>query len=324
MSRKFVLRDEALARTLEKANRALAHGLPVILEGETGTGKEVFARALHEAVRPTGPFIALNCAAIPEGLIEAELFGYADGAFTGARRGGAKGKVELAHGGILFLDEIGDMPLAMQSRLLRVIQERAVMRIGGNREVTVDTLIISATHQCLQELVAGRAFREDLFYRLNGFTLALPPLRERKDIADIAEVLLRQANGLHGSGRAEDVPLSKLITPLAMARLLAYPWPGNIRQLQQTIYSLSALRSTDTPIELSDLPDDVRCANGQADIRECEPQKGPGTLKEAERHLIQQALRDHGDNISAAARALDISRTTLYKKIKRFGKIKSH
>jgi transcriptional regulator with PAS, ATPase and Fis domain len=316
---KFVLRDEALAQRLDKAVRALAHGMPVLLEGETGTGKEVFARALREAVRPTGPFIALNCAAIPEGLIEAELFGYTDGAFTGGRKGGAKGKIELAHDGVLLLDEIGDMPLAMQSRLLRVLQERAVMRIGGEREVPVDTLVISATHQHLENLVARGSFRQDLFYRLNGFTLQLPALRERTDIAEIVEALLREASG-ESDGNAESAPLTSIITLRALAVLIAHPWPGNIRQLQHTIRSMIALRCNDNPIDVTDLPAELHGLADEQDAGDCESPCSPRTLEETERRVIQRALREHGDNISAAARSLGISRTTLYKRLKNPGK----
>src|SRR5690606_20816287 len=150
--------------------KVLSAGLPVVLHGETGTGKEVVARSMHQAVRPAGPFVALNCAAIPESLIEAELFGYADGAFTGARKGGSCGKIEQAHTGVLLLDEIGDMSLSLQSRLLRVLQERTVTRVGQSREIPVDLLVICATHRNLQELVEKGQFREDLFYRLHGYS----------------------------------------------------------------------------------------------------------------------------------------------------------
>jgi transcriptional regulator with PAS, ATPase and Fis domain len=317
-TRVFVLRDESLAQGLEKATRALAHGLPVLLQGETGTGKELFARTLHERVRPRGAFLALNCAAIPEGLIEAELFGYADGAFTGGRKGGAKGKIELAHGGVLFLDEIGDMPLAMQSRLLRVLQERTVMRIGGDREIPVDVLVISATHHRLEQLSEQRVFREDLFYRLNGFTLQLTPLRERTDIPDIIEALLRQAHGVQGEG-AEGISLDQLITPQAVARLLAHPWPGNIRQLEQTIRQLCALQCANRPVDVTDLPQEFRQLECQTSVEGLQRKHSSTTYKEAQEHIIQQALTNHGNNVSAAARALGISRTTLYKKMNQVG-----
>lgn len=312
--RVFVLKDPKLAKNFEMATRMFQHGLPVLLEGETGTGKELFARALHEASRPHGPFLAVNCAAIPEGLIEAELFGYADGAFTGGRKGGAPGKIEQAQGGVLFLDEIGDMPVAMQSRLLRVVQERRVTRVGDSREVAVDISIISATHHRLEQLVARSEFREDLFYRLNGFTLRLPPLRERTDMVEIIEALLRRWNGAENAD-AECTKFGALMTPNALACLLAHSWPGNIRQLEQTLRALSALRHPHLPIDVADLPEDLRGIRGSDGSRSTRNAK-PSLLDDAENRVIQQALRDHDNNVSAASRALGISRTTLYRKLK--------
>ena len=171
----FICEDLGFKSAYDKAVRVFSAGLPVVLQGETGTGKEVVARSMHQAVRPDGPFIALNCAAIPESLIEAELFGYADGAFTGARKGGNCGKIEQAHTGVLLLDEIGDMSLSLQSRLLRVLQERMVTRVGHSREIPVDMLVVCATHRNLQALVEKGEFREDLFYRLQGYSLNVPP-----------------------------------------------------------------------------------------------------------------------------------------------------
>ncbi len=312
---KFVLRDKSLIRSLGKATVALTHGLPVLLQGETGTGKELFARALHENVRPAGPFLALNCAAIPEGLIEAELFGYAEGAFTGGRKGGAKGKVELASGGILFLDEIGDMPLTMQSRLLRVLQERTIMRIGADRELAVDTLFVSATHHHLGKLSARGAFREDLFYRLSGFTLRISPLRERTDILDIVESLLRRDSGTDHEAMG-DMPLERIITPEALSSLLNHPWPGNIRQLEQTIRRLCAFKSRDRAIDISDVEEQF--PEPETDPKsECTvADNSSTTYKNAQDDIVKNALRDHADNIAATARALGISRTTIYKKIR--------
>lgn len=321
--RLFVLKDENLAKNFEIATHMLRHGLPVLLEGETGTGKELFARALHEAVRPHGPFLAVNCAAIPEGLIEAELFGYADGAFTGGRKGGASGKIEHAQGGVLFLDEIGDMPVAMQSRLLRVVQERSITRIGDSREMAVDVLVISATHHRLEQLVARGEFREALFYRLNGFRLRLPALRERKDVVEIIEALLRRWDSAEGAN-AGCAELGELITSRALARLLGHSWPGNIRQLEQTIRALTALRRPHLPIDMTDLPEDLRGVQGDDESCGFARNSKPSLLDDAENRVIQQALRDHGNNISSAARALDISRTTLYRKLKHSGQSARH
>jgi len=311
----FVLKDTSLLHGFERAISMFRHGLPTLLEGETGTGKEVFARALQEAARPHGPFIALNCAAIPEGLIEAELFGYADGAFTGGKRGGAPGKIEKAHGGVLFLDEIGDMGLALQSRLLRVVQERVVTRVGDSREIPVDILVLSATHSRLEQRVAKGEFREDLFYRLNGCTLRLPPLRERQDVRDIAGELMLHYSAMHDDGN--NPRLDDLITPAAFERLVAYSWPGNIRQLEQTVRGLLALRMPPARIDVDDLPPEIR-ATGETGGNVAVPVAvGASLLEAAEDQLIHQVLREQGGNISAAARILGISRTTLYVKLKR-------
>ena len=321
-NRKFVLHDASLTEGLDKAARALAHDLPILLQGETGTGKEVFARELHQRVRSNGPFFALNCAAIPESLIESELFGYVDGAFTGGKRGGAKGKIEMAQGGVLFLDEIGDMPLGMQSRLLRVVQERSVMRIGGDKEIPIDVMFISATHHDVKQLCAQRLFREDLFYRLNGFKLRLTPLRERTDKAEIIESLLRRSCGDDGEG----ISLSRIITPSAFERLYSHAWPGNVRQLEQAIRQLCALRSVERPIDVTDLPEEYQGLGDNEPAQGSEPrtQSPARSYRRAQDQIIQQALRDHNDNVSEAARALGISRTTIYKKMKQFDARSDH
>lgn len=249
--RGFILDDQQLAGDFERAARVARCGLSIIITGETGTGKEVFARALHRSVRPDGPFLALNCAAIPEGLIEAELFGYADGAFTGGRRGGTVGKVQQAHGGTLLLDEIGDMSLPLQGRLLRVLQERTVTKVGESRETPVDLLVICATHRQLEQRVAEGNFRQDLYYRLNGMSVHLPPLRERTDISMVIDGLLR---------RWLDAPaeLDGVLTPQARNCLQSHAWPGNIRQLEQVLRSALALRNPGEPIGVDDLPVWVR------------------------------------------------------------------
>jgi len=291
------------------------HGLPILLEGETGTGKEVFARALQEATRPDGPFVALNCAAIPEGLIEAELFGYADGAFTGGRRGGSAGKIEQANKGVLFLDEIGDMALSLQSRLLRVLQERVVTRVGEHSERGVDILVISATHSRLDQLVARGLFREDLYYRLNGCTLNLPPLRERDDLPDIVAELL-----IHFDAVMRDViraKLEDLITPDTFQCLVSNRWPGNIRQLEQTVRGLLALRIPPSRIGMDDLPENLRSTREQVSAIVDRIDSRTSPLEAAEEQVIRRVLREKGGNVAATARELGISRTTLYAKLKR-------
>ena len=312
--RPFVLKDAALLASFERAESMLRHGLPVLLEGETGTGKEIVARALHESSRPSGPFVALNCGAIPEGLIEAELFGYADGAFTGGRRGGSAGRIEQANGGVLFLDEIGDMALGLQMRLLRVLQERVVTRVGEHRERPVDILVLSATHRNLDELVARGVFREDLYYRLNGCTLRLPPLRERTDLLEIvSELLVHFDSKMRGGQRGE---IRDLITQEALDCLVSGRWPGNIRQLEQTVRGLLALRMPPAPIGVNDLPEPMRTRReASSAVAPAEPGMSP--LQAAERDVIRRVLREHHGNVSAAARALGVSRTTVYAKLDR-------
>jgi transcriptional regulator of acetoin/glycerol metabolism len=314
----FVVLDRRLLTDYSRAVRVLAQGVPMLIEGDTGTGKEVFARALHRATRPDGPFLAVNCAAIPEGLIEAELFGYANGAFTGARRGGAAGKIEQAHQGVLFLDEVGDMPQAMQMRLLRVLQERSVVRIGDSRELPVDLLVICATNRRLAELVERGQFRLDLYHRISGHTLSLPPLRERQDVAEIIEALVRRRSASAGLNAASE-ELGKLISPAAMQCLRNYAWPGNIRELEHVIYACVALRGPENPIDISDLPEHVAACAGCARRGATAPGEATPLLREAEAAAIRKALKDHGGNVTVAARTLGISRSTLYSKLKRLG-----
>jgi transcriptional regulator of acetoin/glycerol metabolism len=306
----FIKENPALRSDFVKALRITSNGLSIIIQGESGTGKEVFATALHRATRPDGPFVAINCAAIPEGLIEAELFGYADGAFTGGRKGGSIGKIEQADKGTLLLDEIGDMSLELQSRLLRVLQQRTVSRIGDNREIPVEMSVICATHRDLNSLIESGDFRHDLYYRLNGYIVRLPPLRERGDKRAVIEALLLRWGG---KNRAAD----ELLTPRALERLMSFPWPGNIRQLEQTIRAILALRTDGIPIDVSDLPDEIR---GHAKSDEIRGDVGTeSTLESAERDVIRCALRRHNGNLSATARTLKISRGTLYGKLKRLG-----
>ncbi|MCO7518228.1 MULTISPECIES: sigma-54-dependent Fis family transcriptional regulator [unclassified Pseudomonas] len=292
--------DARLARALRMARQGLAGGLPVLLLGETGTGKEVTARALHQAgPRADKPFVAVNCAAIPEGLIESELFGYRDGAFTGARRGGMVGRLLQAHGGTLFLDEIGDMPLALQARLLRVLQERRVAPLGAGDEQDIDVALICATHRDLKRLVAEQRFREDLYYRVNGVSLRLPALRERDDLAPIVQALLDKFGA---RGVRLDPPLAALLE--------GFDWPGNIRQLEMVLRAALAMREEgETVLTLDHLTDCLldELASGAAPS---------GSLRDNELELIRAALARHQGNVSAAAEALGISRATLYRKLK--------
>ncbi|MCP1627000.1 sigma-54-dependent Fis family transcriptional regulator [Pseudomonas nitroreducens] len=289
------------ARALRMARQGLVNELPVLLLGETGSGKEVVARALHQAsARSDKPFVAVNCAAIPEGLIESELFGYRDGAFTGSRRGGMVGRLQQAHGGTLFLDEIGDMPLALQARLLRVLQERKVAPLGAGEEQDIDVALICATHRDLKRQVEEKHFREDLYYRVNGISVKLPALRERDDLAELAASLLARLGA----------PKVKLSAEL-LGLLREYHWPGNIRQLEMVLRTALAMREEgETELSLDHLPDSTldELAAGER------PQSG--SIRENELELIRQALERHQGNVSAAADALGISRATLYRKLK--------
>ncbi|MBL1307908.1 MAG: sigma-54-dependent Fis family transcriptional regulator [Pseudomonas sp.] len=289
------------ARALRMARQGLANELPVLLLGETGTGKEVIARALHMAgSRCDKPFVAVNCAAIPEGLIESELFGYREGAFTGSRRGGMVGRLQQAHGGTLFLDEIGDMPLALQARLLRVLQDRKVAPLGAGEEQSIDIALICATHHDLKRQVEDKEFREDLFYRVNGISVLLPALRERDDVPSLVTQLLAKLG-------APDMLLDEDLSRL----LLGYHWPGNIRQLEMVLRTALAMREAgESVLTLDHLPDST------LDELNASERPPSGSIRESELGLIRQSLDTHKGNVSAAADTLGISRATLYRKLK--------
>ncbi|MBX9912990.1 MAG: sigma-54-dependent Fis family transcriptional regulator, partial [Pseudomonadaceae bacterium] len=309
LNRSICLVDEALQVDLRRAVRVFERDVPVLLNGETGCGKEAFAKAVHQSSSRAGKtFVALNCAAIPENLIESELFGYRGGSFTGARKEGMRGKLQQADGGTLFLDEIGDMPLALQTRLLRVLEDRLVVPIGGEPQA-IDVRIISATHRALDERVLAGSFREDLFYRLNGLVIDLPALRQRSDRLQLLEHLLAQ--------EATGQPL--MLEPAAQQALLAYHWPGNVRQLRNVLRTLAAL-CEDGCIRLSDLPVAIR----QASLH---PQNSPvpapnnvaGPLDDAERSALLATLQAQRWHMSRAAEQLGISRNTLYRKLRKHG-----
>ncbi|PKO94061.1 MAG: sigma-54-dependent Fis family transcriptional regulator [Betaproteobacteria bacterium HGW-Betaproteobacteria-1] len=301
--------DSMLRKTLTRASKALGHDIPVLIEGETGTGKELLAKAIHESgQRKHGAFVAINCASIPEGLIESELFGHEEGAFTGARRRGAVGRIQQAHGGTLFLDEVGEMPLALQARLLRVIQEREIVPLGSNKRIEVDISIIAATNQRLRTRVQQGEFREDLYYRLNGLRLTLPPLRERSDLQALIQRILEENLGRN------DV----VIQPEVLDLLQRHPWRGNVRQLFNVLRSALVFME-DHELGIQHLPEDFfeELDDGSPVPQVSAMEMNEASLPDTEAALIRRVLAAHHGNMTAAARQLGISRATIYRKSKR-------
>ncbi|QJC79575.1 sigma-54-dependent Fis family transcriptional regulator [Pseudomonas umsongensis] len=296
------LEDPRLQRGFARALRVLERDVPVFLQGETGTGKEAFATALHRAsARASQPFVAINCAAIPETLIESELFGYRGGSFTGARKDGMIGKLEQAHGGILFLDEIADMPLALQTRLLRVLEEREVVPLGSSTARPLDVRLISASHQDLQTCVAEGRFREDLFYRIAGFAVQLPPLRERSDKGSLLDLLLREET------KGARIRLEAGVRD----RLLKQPWPGNVRQLRTCLRTLVAL-ALEGRVTLDDLAELLPEPPATAALAE-------NPLGVSERQTLLTLIEAEHWHIAHVAARLGISRNTLYRKLRQHG-----
>ncbi|WP_434603303.1 sigma-54-dependent Fis family transcriptional regulator [Pseudomonas sp. R1-7] len=295
--------DPRLADSLNLAVRVKDRNLPVLIQGETGSGKEVFARQLHQASqRRDRPFVALNCAAIPESLIESELFGYVAGAFTGASAKGMQGLLQQADGGTLFLDEIGDMPLALQTRLLRVLAEGEVAPLGASRRKAVDIQVICATHRDLETLVAAGEFREDLYFRLGGARFQLPPLRERTDRLALINRILEEESVLCGGA----VQLSGA----ALECLLGYHWPGNVRQLRHVLRYACAVCEASV-IQLDHLPESLH--GEQTTAGAGEPSASP------ERQALLDALVRHRWKPTPTAQALGISRATLYRRVHQHG-----
>ncbi|SDK71225.1 Transcriptional regulator of acetoin/glycerol metabolism [Methylophilus rhizosphaerae] len=299
--------DPQLKSAISQVKQVLNRDIPLLILGETGAGKELFSRAIHDAsLRRDKPFIAVNCAALPEGLIEAELFGYEEGAYTGARRKGNIGKIQQADGGTLFLDEIGDMPLSLQARLLRVLQERSVTPLGSSRSIPVNFMLLSATNQKLKDKVAAGEFRSDLYYRINGLAVQLPALRQRQDMARLIQMILQ----------IEQAPQAALSEEV-MAVFAAHPWPGNVRQLHNVLRTAIALADGGV-IERQHLTHDFLDELASA---ETEPQvlpvslPGVSSLKVQSEAAIRQAMLQHGGNISAVARQLGMSRNTLYRRL---------
>jgi transcriptional regulator of acetoin/glycerol metabolism len=312
--------DGQMRKNLACGRQLFAKQVPILLQGATGTGKEAFAKVLHRSgLWSDKPFVTVNCAAIPETLIESELFGYTRGAFTGASKDGRVGKILQSSGGTLFLDEIGDMPLTLQTRLLRVIEEREVMPLGSDQAIPVDLHVISATHRDIRQMISSGEFREDLYYRLNGITLFLPLLKDRTDKAELIRELLAEENPESPIEIADD----------AFRKLLDYSWPGNIRQLRNALRTASALCREDV-IRLSNLPQEILDTETRptpsglpmmtSTSEHVVPASAPSAaLREAECAALLRELERMRWNISRTAQTLGISRNTLYRKIHKHG-----
>jgi transcriptional regulator with PAS, ATPase and Fis domain len=330
---------------IRRARLAANSNATVLLHGETGTGKELYSQSIHnDSVRSEGPFVAINCAAIPRELITTELFGYEGGAFTGADRQGRPGKFEQAHKGTLFLDEIGDMPLDLQASLLRAIETHSIVRIGGQRVIATDVRIVVATHKDLQAEAQRGNFRSDLYYRLNVLTIEIPPLRQRSE-----DIPMLVSHFLQRQSRILQRPLT--ITPDALATIQDYPWPGNVRELENTLERVTHL-TANTIIELQDLPVHLFCnaipqysqpaldpeTRSDADTRLKthrglpQPQTSEPAVKrpqsgtalksayhQAQTQAIRQAFEQSSRNMTQTAELLGISRTTLWRKMVKYG-----
>jgi len=310
-----IIGQSASIKEVKELSRKVAMGdSTVLIRGESGTGKELFARAIHnESLRSNGPFIAVNCAAIPEPLLESELFGYVEGAFTGARRGGKPGKCELAAGGTLFLDEVGDIPLFLQSKFLRMLQERTIERVGGTKTIPIDVRIIAATHRDLESMIENKEFREDLYYRINVIPITLPPLRERReDIHSIGKHFLNKYAVRMGKHIND-------ISPETVDALIGYSWPGNIRELENSIeYAVNV--ETTSAISIASLPNRIR-SGIEAAAPDIENRKKINeTIRDVEINEIVAALNRFGWTTTGkqkAAEHLGISLATLYRRLKK-------
>nr|WP_309099609.1 sigma 54-interacting transcriptional regulator [Fredinandcohnia onubensis] len=291
----------------EKVKNIASGDISVLIRGESGTGKELFAHSIHQlSERSQNPFIKINCGAIPEHLLESELFGYEEGAFTGAKKGGKKGKFVLAHGGTIFLDEVGDMPLNMQVKLLRVLQEKEVEPVGAVKPIPVDVRVIAATNRPLEQMIEENRFREDLFYRINVIPFRIPPLRERpEDIGPLTQFFIEKVSKRTG----------KRITAIddeVMNIFNQHQWPGNLRELENVVEAAIHLTSGEK-IEIRSLPDylvdDPKLLIGQKTLKEI--------LEDTEKRVLEKTLQKYSDDKQLAAKALGISKSSMYEKLKK-------
>ncbi|RXS89509.1 sigma-54-dependent Fis family transcriptional regulator [Geobacillus sp. PK12] len=309
--------SEEMKVAIEQAKLAAKTPATILLRGESGTGKELFAHAIHNASdRKYNKFIRVNCAAIPETLLESELFGYEEGAFSGARRGGKRGLFEEANNGSIFLDEIGELSASTQAKLLRVLQEREIVRVGGTKPIPINVRVIAATNVNLEKAIAEGAFREDLYYRLNRMPIYIPPLRARKeDIPALCRRLIQKLNQDYGRN-------VEGVTDEAMAKLLAYDWPGNVRELENVLgRAMIFMKFHEVMIDATHLPPLASPSSVPAHRVETEEEIRPleEMVSRYEASLIEQALRRHRGNKTAAARALGISVRNLYYKLEKYG-----
>ncbi len=313
--------DPLLLSAIDKAKKAAEIPITVLLRGESGTGKEIFAHAIHnESERKFRKFIKVNCSAIPETLLESELFGYEEGAFTGAKKGGKKGFFEEAEGGTIFLDEIGEIPHSTQTKLLRVLQEKEIVRVGGTKSISIDVRIIAATNVDLEVAIESGRFRADLYYRLNVLPITIPPLRLRKgDIYDLSIFFIKKFNQQYGRNVRD-------ITQQAVSRLKEYNWPGNVRELDNFIgRAIINMKASDTVIQENHLPklEGFLDAGDNPDAR----MKGRGSIsmtldsvvEKAEKEHIAKVMKECGNNKTKAAKNLNISLRSLYYKLERYG-----
>lgn len=310
----YISQNKDLQKTLSLAAKVANTNCTILIQGESGVGKEVMAKCIHNASsRKERPMIKVNCASIPENLLESELFGYEEGAFTGARKGGKLGKFELANKGTILLDEIGDMSLTMQSKLLRVLQEKELERVGGTKTIKLDVRVIAATNRNLEEMVEKNEFRSDLYYRLHVVPIHIPALRyRREDIMPLVRYFIER----NGGDESTD------LTPGAARMLEEYGWPGNVRELQNVIEYAMIVKTGDI-LEIKDFPQYLRGDGAEDGAEDGPAEDGPCRLKDAverlEKSMMQRALKRNNGNKSMAINELGLSRRSFYEKLEKYG-----